>query len=128
MKVKLLVVDDDADTRGLLDYVFCGAGYDVSLAATGTEGVQKARQIQPDVVLLDIMLPDIDGFTVAELLRRNEATARSRVVMLSAYGGVSVQARGIECGVADCLLKNAGIERILASVEQVVAEIGPSAR
>jgi DNA-binding response OmpR family regulator len=124
VKAKLLVVDDDADTRGLLDYVFCGAGYDVSLAATGIEGVQKAREIQPDVVLLDIMLPDIDGFTVAELLRRNEATARSRIVMLSAYGGVSVQARGIECGVAECLLKNSGIDRIVASVEQLMAAHG----
>jgi DNA-binding response OmpR family regulator len=119
MKTKLLVVDDDADARGLLDYVFCGAGYDVGLAATGIEGVEKARQMRPDVVLLDIMLPDIDGFTVAELLKRNAATAGSIVVMLSAYGGMPVMARAVECGVARCLLKSAGIEEILACVEQV---------
>jgi CheY-like chemotaxis protein len=120
MRVKLLVVDDDADLRGLLDYVFCGAGYDVTLAATGIEGVQKARQILPDVVLLDIMLPDIDGFTVAELLRRHPATAYTPVVMLSAYGGMSVLARGAECGVQNCLLKNSGIECIQATVEKAL--------
>ena len=120
MKAKLLVVDDDADVRGLLDYVFCGAGYDVTLVTNGIAAVQKARQLLPDVVLLDIMLPDIDGFTVAELLRRHPATARTRVVMLSAYGGMSVQARGAECGVQTCLLKTAGIEQILASVQKVL--------
>jgi len=115
-------VDDDADVRGLLDYVFCGAGYDVTLAANGVEGVEKARQLQPDVILLDIMLPDIDGFTVAELLRRHPSTAKTAVVMLSAYGGMSVQARGAECGVSNCLLKTAGIEHILASVEAALKQ------
>ena len=122
MKAKLLVVDDDADLRGLLDYVFCGAGYDVTLAATGIDGVQKARQILPDVVLLDIVLPDIDGFTVAELLRRHPATALTPVMMLSAYGGMAVQARGAECGVQNCLLKSSGIELIQANVEKALKQ------
>ena len=122
VKAKLLVVDDDADVRGLLDYVFCGAGFDVTLAATGIEGVEKARQFRPDVVLLDIMLPDIDGFTVAELLRRNAITARVPVIILSAHAGVSVQARGVECGVRRCLVKSAGIERIVADVTEALKE------
>jgi DNA-binding response OmpR family regulator len=110
--------------RGLLDYVFCGAGYDVTLVASGIEGVETARQFLPDVILLDIMLPDIDGFTVAELLRRHPTTARVPIVMLSAHGGMSVQARGAECGVSDCLLKSAGIERILTSVHEALTK-GP---
>jgi two-component system response regulator RpaA len=126
VKTKLLVVDDDADVRGLLDYVFCGAGYEVTLVATGIAGVETARQLLPDVILLDIMLPDIDGFTVAELLRRHPATARIPVVMLSAYGGLSVQARGVECGVQNCLLKTAGVEAILASVQAALQRNTPA--
>jgi DNA-binding response OmpR family regulator len=126
VKTKLLVVDDDADVRGLLDYVFCGAGYDVTLAVSGIEGVEKARQLVPDVVLLDIMLPDIDGFTVAELLRRHPTTVKIPVVLLSAHGGMSVQARGAECGVQRCLIKSVGVEQILASVRAALGQPVPT--
>jgi DNA-binding response OmpR family regulator len=127
VKNKLLVVDDDAEARGLLDYVLCGAGYEVTLASTGIEAVEKARQIGPDLVLLDIMLPDMDGFAVAELLRHQPATARAPVIMLSAYGGMSVQARGLECGVYRCLLKSVGVELILACVMEALLGRGSSA-
>jgi len=127
VKPKLLVVDDDADLRGLLDYVLCGAGYDVMLAATGLEGVQLARKLHPNVILLDIMLPDVDGFTVAELLRRHLATAQIPIVVLSAHGGLSMQARGAECGVQRCLIKSVGFDQILASVREVLGQPDPSA-
>ena len=122
MKTKLLVVDDDAEARGLLDYVLNDAGFNVSLAATGIEGVQLARKLRPDVILLDLMLPDIDGFTVAELLRRHPATAQIPVVVLSAQGGLSVQARGAECGVQRCLIKSGNVEQILTSVREVLGQ------
>ena len=122
MKTKLLAVDDDGDLRSLLDYVLCGVGFDVTLAATGIEGVQLARKLHPDVILLDLMLPDIDGFTIAELLRRHPTTAQIPVVVLSAHGGMAVQARGAECGVERCLVKSVGIEQVLARVREVLGQ------
>jgi DNA-binding response OmpR family regulator len=115
-----LVVDDEADARGLLDYALSGEGFDVTTAATGIEGVKKAREVLPDVILLDIMLPDIDGFMVADMLRRQPATADIPVVILSARGGTAVQVRGAECGVYSCLIKSAGLEAIIAGLREAL--------
>lgn len=128
MNARLLVVDDEADARGLLDYALSGAGFQVTTAATGIEAVQKARQLLPDLILLDIMLPDIDGFTVADLLRRKPATAAIPVVMLSAYGGVSVQARSVESGVKRCLVKSVTVEIIIASIREALSRRKGSAQ
>ena len=68
------------------------------------------------------MLPDIDGFTVAELLRRHPGTAQIPVVVLSAHGGISMEARGVECGIQRCLIKSVGIEQVLASVREVLGQ------
>lgn len=122
MKPKVLVVDDEAETLTLLDYVLCGVGFEVATAATGSEALAKARQFQPDVVLLDIQLPDVDGFAVCERLRSQAAPAEIPVILLSNHGGFAVRARGIEAGSQQSLQKSDGLEAVVHSLRQALAE------
>ncbi len=122
MKPKVLVVDDEAETLTLLDYVLCGAGFEVATAANGTEALTKASEFQPDVVLLDIQLPDVDGFAVCERLRSQPAPAEIPVILFSNHSGIAVRARGLEAGSRQCLTKTEGLEAVIGSLRQAVED------
>jgi CheY-like chemotaxis protein len=126
MKPKVLVVDDEPETLSLLDYVLCGEGFDVTTAGNGIEALTKAPKVRPDVVLLDIKLPEMDGFAVCELLRAQSAPADLPVILFSNYGGISLQARGLEAGSRQCLRKSEGFEAVVRSLRQAVEEKTPS--
>lgn len=127
MKPRLLVVDDEEDTLRLLNYRFTEAGFEVITAGNGVEALGQARQHQPAVILLDIMMPDLDGFSVCEILHRQEATAQTPVIFFSAHSGVAVQARSIESGARHCLKKSGALNSIVECVRQVLEERQPPA-
>ena len=81
---KVLVVDDEPDALELVSFNLKAAGYDVVTADDGNEALRKARQQVPDLILLDVMLPEVDGLEVCKLLRRDPATAGIPIIMLTA--------------------------------------------
>ncbi|MGH7361442.1 MAG: response regulator, partial [Candidatus Methylomirabilales bacterium] len=81
---KILVVDDEVHILKIIDYKLRTAGYTVITAADGVEGVEKARAERPDLILLDVMMPGMDGFEVCEQLRKNVRTAFTPILMLTA--------------------------------------------
>jgi CheY-like chemotaxis protein len=83
---RMLVVDDHELMRELLTAVFGGLGYEVDTAADGTEALAKVRRAAPEVVLLDLRMPGLDGWQVLEALRRDPRTARLPVIVMSAAG------------------------------------------
>jgi DNA-binding response OmpR family regulator len=118
----LLIVDDEKEARHLLDYNFSAAGFDVITAASGEAALRMAAHHQPDIVLLDIVLPDMDGFSVCRRLRSRAVTARIPVVMLSSHSGFSVHAAGTEAGVRRCLNKASDLAEIVAAVQLTLEE------
>jgi DNA-binding response OmpR family regulator len=80
----ILVVDDEADFSELLQFRLRDREYEVLSAATGTEALDKARRHLPDAILLDLLLPDLDGLTLCEILRRHHSTRGTPVIMISA--------------------------------------------
>lgn len=122
MKPKVLVVDDEIEALTLLDYVLCGEGFEVVTASNGTEALAKAARVRPNAVVLDIHLPDLDGFAVCEQLRSQAAPADVPVILFSNYSGFSVRARGLEAGSRQCLKKSDGIEAVVRSLRQAVGE------
>jgi DNA-binding response OmpR family regulator len=122
VRPKLLIVDDEGDARRLLDYNFAVAGFTVATAASGAAALRLATRLKPDVILLDIVLPDMDGFTVCRLLRAAPVTAGTPVVMLSSHSGFSVHATGTEAGARRCLSKTADLADIIAAVRLTLAE------
>ncbi len=105
MKPKILVADDEARTLRAMEAMLVPAGYEVILAENGTEAIAKAVKNSPDVILLDVMMPDLDGFEVASQLRANEQTKDIPIVMVTALGEVKDRVKALESGADDFLTK-----------------------
>jgi DNA-binding response OmpR family regulator len=87
MVPRILIVDDENDFIELLQYKLAGHGYDLIVANDGVHALSQARQMKPDLILLDILLPDLDGLSVCEILRRQPGTKKIPVIFMSALTG-----------------------------------------
>ena len=105
MPHSILSVDDERDVTDLLRFHLTRAGYEVFTASSGREAIETIRCHRPDLVLLDLMLPDIDGFGVCEILRRNSATATIPIIILSAWATTDARNVGIDLGALDYVTK-----------------------
>ncbi len=105
MAQKILVVDDEPDAVDLVQFNLTNAGYEVITAADGGEALKKARTFRPDLILLDVMLPEIDGLEVCKLLRRDAATSGIPVIMLTAKAAEIDRVLGLELGADDYVTK-----------------------
>jgi two-component system CheB/CheR fusion protein len=100
---RILIIEDDADGREALRMQLVMAGHDVHVAANGSEGIETAARIKPDVVLLDIGLPGVDGYQVAQRLR--EADGCPRLIAITGYGQPKDRERSIRAGIDQHLVK-----------------------
>ncbi|MBI4556834.1 MAG: response regulator, partial [Candidatus Hydrogenedentes bacterium] len=100
-KTNVLVVDDEEDLLSLLDYNLSRAGYAVTCVASGGEAIRATRAAAPDLVILDLMLPGLDGLEVCTLLKNDPKTRHIPIVMLTAKGEESDIVRGLEMGADD---------------------------
>ena len=94
MSKKILIVDDEEIVRGLVQESLEGEGYELFEASGGTEALAKAREIKPDLVILDLMMPDMWGYKVCEEIKENPETKNAIVVFLSARGSTPSQKMG----------------------------------
>lgn len=103
--IKLLLVEDDKSIRDLYEIKLNKAGFTVLIAEDGGKGWDLAQKELPDLILLDIMMPIMNGFEVLKKLRKNKATAEIPVVILSNYGEVDQMTQGFLVGATDYLIK-----------------------
>lgn len=102
---RILAVDDETELADLMRYHLARAGHEVTTAASGWEAITQVRAIRPDLILLDLMLPDLDGFGVCEFLRRDPGTATIPIVIVSAWSSPDSRFLGLELGALDYLTK-----------------------
>jgi two-component system alkaline phosphatase synthesis response regulator PhoP len=105
MQKRILLVEDNEDLLELLSLNLKNEGFSVTTARSGVEAVKKARACLPDLILLDLMLPEMDGFGVCETLRRYAATAHVPILILSGAQGEFVRMAGLESGGTDFISK-----------------------
>jgi two-component system response regulator RpaA len=117
---RILVIDDDPSISELVAVNLEMAGYDVSRAPDGVKGQAMALQLQPDLILLDVMLPKIDGYTICQRLRRDERTSDIPVLMLTALAHTSEKLQGFNAGADDYLTKPFELEEMLARVRALL--------
>ena len=118
---KILVVEDDSTIRTLLEMALRGAGFgDVASAARGDDGLAEAKRTKPDLVLLDLMLPGLDGFTVARRIRETPELAATKIIMLTARTQNEDIVRGLACGADDYVTKPFDRLVLLARVRAVL--------
>ena len=124
-KPRILVVDDEPNLVELLAYNLRAAGYEVETASDGRRGLEKARQLPPDLLILDLMMPELPGLDVARRLRENEATRSVPIIMLTAKGEDADQLRGFRVGADDYMAKPFSVELLLARVDAVLRRAKP---
>ena len=109
---KILVIDDDFPVGYLIKISLEAEGYEAVLALSGEEGLEKARASPPDLITLDVLMPEMDGFEVMEALKRDEALNSIPVMMISVVNEIRKK-RGMEMGAADYLLKPIDFDNLL---------------
>jgi two-component system phosphate regulon response regulator PhoB len=129
MRRKILVVDDDDDTLELLRFSLQKAGFAVGTASDGLEALKKVCSTSPDIILLDLMMPEIDGFAVCEMLKGNPMTASIPIIMLTAVTGQLSRFSGLEAGADDYLTKPFSPKQLIVRIEVVLSRSArPTAR
>ncbi|MFA6241886.1 MAG: response regulator transcription factor [Candidatus Hydrogenedentales bacterium] len=116
----ILVVDDEEDILELVGYNLTKAGFRVSCVASGGEALKAARTLAPDLVVLDLMLPGLDGLEVCTLLKNDPKTKDAAIVMLTARGEEADVVRGLELGADDYVTKPFSPRILLARVQAVL--------
>ncbi len=126
MAAKILVVDDDANVQRLLEYTLKQEGYEVVIASDGAEAVRLWGAEAPDLILLDVTLPKLDGYQVATRIRAEEpANTHVPIIMLTAEREVEQKVRGLRAGADDYLIKPFHPAELLARIKSLLARFAP---
>lgn len=121
MTEKILIIDDDTDTLELVSLVLQKQGYRIVTASNGKQGLREMRQESPDLILLDVMMPDMDGYEVARRLREDPRTAKVPVLMFTAKSQLHDKEVGFQSGADDYLTKPTHPEELKAHIKELLA-------
>jgi two-component system phosphate regulon response regulator PhoB len=121
----VLIVDDERDLAELIDFNLKAAGFSSYVAMTGEEALAAAREQRPDLVLLDLMLPDMPGTEVCRQLRTGAATRDVLIVMLTAKGEEADRVRGFEVGADDYVTKPFSVRELVLRLKAILRRSGP---
>ncbi len=120
MRPKILVVDDEPEAVELLEFNLRQAGYEVVAAADGAEALKKARAVLPGLIVLDLMLPEVDGLEVCKMLRRDPATTSIPIMMVTAKAAEIDRILGLELGADDYLTKPFSPRELVLRVKKIL--------
>ena len=117
---RILIIEDEADIQQILDYNLREKGHKVFVAGRGEEGLRIAREKRPDLVLLDLMLPDMPGTEICKTLKSDPATKATQVVMLTAKGEEIDRVVGFELGADDYVVKPFSVRELLLRIQAIL--------
>ena len=118
---KILIADDEHKIVMTLEYAFKKAGYEVFIARDGSEVLEILKEEIPDVILLDIMMPNVDGYTTLSEIKKNENYKNIKVIFLSAKTGESDIKKGLELGADAYVTKPYSIKKLTEKVEELLS-------
>jgi DNA-binding response OmpR family regulator len=119
--MKILIADDEPHIVTALEFLLLGRGYEVEVARNGTEALARIREARPDLVLLDVMMPELSGYDVCREIRSLPGLARTKVVMLSAKGSRADIGKGIEAGADLYITKPFSNRELLDKIAELLA-------
>ncbi len=118
MADSILVVDDDPDSLDIVRTFLESRGYDVATATDGKAGLARLEEVRPALVLLDVMMPGMDGWEVARVIKNHPDFTDTRVVMLTARSGFSDKQEGLRAGADDYIVKPIRLDELATRVEK----------
>lgn len=116
---KIIIADDEHKILMSLEYSFKKNGYDVYIARDGTEVLEFLKNMIPDVILLDIMMPNLDGFSTLEIIKQNEKLQNTKVIFLSAKNNPRDIEKGLEMGADAYVTKPYSIKKLMQKIEEM---------
>jgi len=119
MSTRVLVVDDELDTLSLLRTILQISGFDPVTTLNSVDALTLAEAEKPDVVLLDIMMPGLDGFTLCKMMRQNQATRFLPIIFVTAYEALDIEERRVEAGADLVIHKPIHIDRLITAIQAV---------
>ncbi len=122
MTAKILIIEDDSSAARLIGYAFEHEGHEVLSASNGLQGMVMVREKRPDVIILDVMLPGLDGFEVCNRLKSDERTAHIPIVMLSAKGQDVDVETGKKVGADEYIVKPIDPDELLSRIEKFITK------
>jgi two-component system phosphate regulon response regulator PhoB len=120
MKPKILVVDDEPEAVELVEFNLKQAGFEVATAADGAEALKKARALLPNLIVLDLMLPEVDGLEVCKMVRRDPLTAAVPIVMVTAKAAEIDRILGLELGADDYITKPFSPRELILRIKKIL--------
>jgi len=120
MPNKILIAEDEPNIVVSLEFLLKGAGYEVAVARDGASALKLAATLHPDLVVLDVMLPLLDGFEVCRRIRSNPATKDTRILMLTARGRESEMAKGVAAGANAYMTKPFATKELIETVAGLI--------
>jgi DNA-binding response OmpR family regulator len=120
---KVLIADDNENIREALTYLLEDEGYELLIAKDGADTLQKVRDLRPDILFLDIMMPEINGYDVCRTIKNDPALKNTYVIMLTAKGQVAEQERGMEAGANEYIVKPFSPMDVLSKVKHILNKI-----
>jgi len=120
MAKKILVIDDEKDVVDILKTILEHEKYEVAVACNGSEGLRKSVEVKPDLIITDIMMPEMDGFELMQKLKENLETFKTPVIMLTAKDQAVDREKGLSLGVVAYIVKLFDLEELTATVKEVL--------
>jgi len=117
---KILIVEDEKDIAEAIEYNLKKEGFEVVLAHDGNRGLKLARERDPDLIILDLMLPGIDGLEICKVLKREDQTSNIPIIMLTAKGSEVDKVLGLELGADDYMTKPFGMRELIARAKTIL--------
>ena len=117
---KILIVDDEPGILMSLDFLMKKNGFEVFIARNGAEALEIVNEVKPEVVILDVMMPEVDGYEVCEKIKANEETAHAKVIFLSAKGKETDIHKGLSLGAEMYMTKPFSTRVLLENVKQLL--------
>ena len=121
MRKKILIVEDNTELLELLRLNCKEAGFSIATATNGIEALKKARSVSPDLIVLDLVLPELDGFAVCETLRREPATASLPILILTGLSGQFGRYAGLESGASQYVAKPANPADLVLKIREMLS-------
>lgn len=119
-KKKILIADDNENIRDALTYLLEDEGYALSMAKDGSDALKKTREFHPDILFLDIMMPEMNGYEVCRIIKNDPVLKGIYVIMLTAKGQVAEQERGKEVGADEYIVKPFSPMEILSKIKNIL--------
>ncbi len=120
---KILFIDDNKGLSAMMKKIFVRRAYDFHFAYNGEDGLKKAVEVNPDIIVLDVALPDIDGFELCRIMKTNEEIKTIPVILVTGVCSIDKKVKGFSAGASDFITKPVDVKNLFARIDDILGKL-----